>query len=367
MMKRVLFLANHHIVIYNFRRELVERLLNDGYEVYISSPYGPRIDDLVRLGCKYVETLFDRHGTSVIGDLKLLRHYIQIIREIRPHVVLTYTVKPNIYGNLACRILRVPSIATVTGLGTALNSKGVMQRLLVYLYGIAFKDVCCVFFQNEANRRFFRERRIKVRYERLVPGSGVNLNAHCFEEYPIDDGTIRVLFVGRIMRDKGIEELMEAAIIIKQRYPNVEFDAIGFCEDEYKKKADEMSKLGVINFHGVKDDVHEYMKHCHVVVLPSHHEGMANVLLEAASTGRPVLASRVPGCIETFDDSVTGLGFEVRDVPSLVDAMVRFIELPYDQKRKMGIAGRRKMEQEFDRRIVVDAYLEEITKVVNSC
>lgn len=362
-MRKVLFLVNHHVVIYNFRRELVERLLQEGFEVFISSPYGPRIDDLVKMGCKHVEASIERHGTSIKDDIKLYRYYKRIILDIQPDLVLTYTVKPNIYGNLACKKLRVPSIANVTGLGTAIESQGLVHKILVQLYRVAFKHPDCVFFQNEENERFFIDNRISMKQHKRIPGSGVNLVQHRFEQYPEDDDTVRFLFVGRIMQDKGIEELIEAAITIRKNYLNVQFDAIGFCEDDYKQKADEINKTGVIKFHGVKDDVHEYIKQCNAVVLPSYHEGMANVLLEAASTGRPVLASDIPGCKETFDEGVSGLSFQPRNSKQLIDVLISFIKLPYERRKLMGIAGRKKMEKEFDRNIVVNKYMEKIINI----
>jgi glycosyltransferase involved in cell wall biosynthesis len=365
-MKRVLFLVNHHLTIYNFRRELVERLLDEGYEVFVSSPYGKRIDALVQMGCQYVEMNIDRHGINPIDEFRLLRDYIEILKHIQPNVVLTYTVKPNIYGNLACKKLGIPSIANVTGLGTAIENSGVVRRILIQLYRVAFSDVQCVFFQNKANEHFFIDNRIDMRRHRVIPGSGVNLIQHCFEEYPVDDGITRFLFIGRIMKDKGIEELVEAATTVTQKYENVQFDAVGFYEEDYKDRAEELESSGVIKFHGVQDDVHEFIRRCNAVVLPSYHEGMANVLLEAASTGRPVLASSIPGCMETFDEGISGFGFKPKDPQDLESVLIKFINLPYDQKRSMGIAGRQKMEREFNRNIVVDAYLEEIDKIINT-
>lgn len=365
-MKRILFLVNHHVVIYNFRRELVERLLDEGYEVFVSSPYGKRIDDLVQIGCHYVEANIDRHGINPAAELRLFRYYSKILRDIKPDVVLTYTVKPNIYGNLACKKLGIPSIANVTGLGTAIENSGIVRRILVQLYRVAFRDVQCVFFQNKQNERFFLDNWVKMKRHSVIPGSGVNLTQHCFEEYPVDDGITRFLFIGRIMKDKGIEELIDAAITVKKRYKNVQFDAVGFYEEDYKNKAEELERLGVIRFHGVQDDVHEFINNCSAVVLPSYHEGMANVLLEAASTGRPVLASNIPGCSETFDEGISGFGFEPKDSENLANALIKFINLPYEQKKVMGIAGRQKMEREFDRNIVVNAYLEEIDKIINT-
>lgn len=362
-MKKVLILVNHDVVIYNFRKELVERLLKDGYKVYIASPYGEKIDLLVSMGCEYLETNIERHGTNIITDLKLILEYRNMIKTVNPDVVLSYTIKPNIYGGLACQSLRVPYIATVTGLGTAVERKGFLQKVLLLLYRFALKNVRVLFFQNKENRHFFEENKIANETHKLVPGSGVNLNEFKLEDYP-EEKRIIILFVGRIMKEKGIEELVKAAETINDKNKQIEFEAIGFCESDYKDKANQLEKSDIINFHGVKDNVHEYIKNCHAVILPSYHEGMANVLLEAASTGRPVLASNIPGCKETFDEGISGFGFQVKDSNSLIEVLQKFRDLPYDQKKGMGTAGRMKMEKAFDRQLVVDAYISEINKVL---
>lgn len=363
--KKILILSNHHSYTYNLRKEIIQRLINEGYMVYLVLPYGEKVELLKKMGCIFIDLPLDRRGMNPLVDLKLLRSYYRIIKEIKPDVVLTYTIKPNIYGGLACRIVGVPQIANVTGLGTAIHNKSIIQKILVKLYNIAFKRTYCIFFQNLANRNYFAQHSIgcKDRY-RIIPGSGVNLDDHPFEEYPIDDGTIRFLYIGRIMKDKGIEELVEAASRLKEIYNNLQFDALGSIEDDYKEKAIELMRKGAVNFHGVKDNVHDYIKKSNAVILPSYHEGMANVLLEAASSGRPVLASNIPGCKETFDEGISGFGFEAKNVDSLVKAIIKFVELPYEEKAKMGLAGRTKMEKEFDRNIVVEKYMKVIKSIL---
>jgi glycosyltransferase involved in cell wall biosynthesis len=158
--------------------------------------------------------------------------------------------------------------------------------------------------------------------------------------------------------------LLEAAKKIKNIYPNVQFDLIGACEEDYSQKLDDLNKDGIINYHGQQNDVHSFIMRSHATILPSYHEGTANVLLESASAGRPVLASRVPGCNETFEEGVSGIGFEVKSVDSLVDAILKFIQLPYEEKNKMGLAGRKKMEKEFDRNIVINAYIQELKMLI---
>ncbi|MBT2736720.1 glycosyltransferase family 4 protein [Bacillus sp. ISL-7] len=360
---KILVLANFGMGLYNFRKELLEELINQNNEVYISLPNDEYVPKLKSLGCKFVETLLERRGTNPVKDFKLLLKYIEIIKQIKPDVVLTYTIKPNVYGGLACQFTKTPYITNITGLGTSVENEGVIQKITLMLYKVGLKKASCLFFQNETNLKFFFDQKIVTGKTKLVPGSGVNLEQHSFEEYPEDQEKNRFLFIGRIMKSKGIEELLQAVKIVKEKYPNTQFDLIGNCEEDYNQKLVELNKLGIINYHSQQDDVHSFIKKSHATILPSYHEGTANVLLESASSGRAVLASRVPGCKETFEEDVSGFGYEVRSVESLVEAIIKFINLPYEQKKAMGMAGRKKMENEYDRKIVIKAYIDEINNL----
>lgn len=362
MKKKVLFLVNHDIVIYNFRLELVERLLEEGNDVVISSPYGERIDDLVELGCEYYPINIARHGVNPITDIVLFKEYKRLISKVMPDIVFSYTVKPNIYGGMACAALNVPYVVNITGLGTALEQDGILQTILIMLYRYAFRKVQRVFCQNRENLAFFRKHKLAATKLALLPGSGVNLDRFNVLPYP-NNNTIEFAFISRIMKEKGIDQYLEAAGIVRTKHPNAIFHVCGFCEQEYQKTLDDMTKQGTIIYHGMLRNVRVILSRTHCTVLPSFHEGMANVLLESAATGRPVIASRVPGCKETFDEGISGLGFEVRNTEDLVRAIDGFIDLPHQQKAAMGIAGRHKMEREFDRSIIVNRYLNEVSHI----
>ncbi|THE09166.1 glycosyltransferase family 1 protein [Bacillus timonensis] len=362
---RILVLANFGMGLYNFRKELLEELIKQDNEVYISLPDDEYVPKLEKIGCKFIDTHLERRGTNPLTDFKLLLNYVGLIKRVKPDVVLTYTIKPNVYGGIACSITKTPYITNITGLGTSIENNGLIQKITLMLYKLGLRKASCVFFQNQANRTFFEDNRIVKSKTRLIPGSGVNLEQHKSEEYPMCDDKVRFLFIGRIMKAKGIEELFEAAKLVKEKYPHVQFDLIGGTEENYNKKLDELERLDLIKYHGRQDDVHSFIKKSHATILPSYHEGLANVLLESASSGRPVLASRVPGCIETYEDGLTGFGFEAMNVDSLVNAIIKFVNLPYYEKREMGMAGRRKMENDFDRNIVINAYLQEINLIIN--
>ena len=360
---KILILVNHDVTIYNFRKELVERLLNNNYDVYISSPYGERIDDLIKMGCNYIETKIDRHGTNIKDEIKLLFHYKKIIQRVNPKVVLSYTIKPNIYGGIACRFLNTPFIGTVTGLGMALERENIMQKFLLFLYKIAFKKSNRAFFQNKENQNFFKENNIATEKHRLIPGSGVNLNQFHLLDYP-DDETINFLMISRIMKEKGIEQYLKAAEHFNDK--SIKFHLCGFCEDEYEDKLEKFENEGIIKYHGMVRDVRKYISKAHCVIHPTYYpEGLSNVLLESAASGRPLITTNRSGCREVVDDGRNGFLIKEKDSDDLIAKINKFLSLTNSERKQMGLAGRKKVENEFDREIVVDAYMEEIERIIN--
>ena len=341
----------------------MKAIVETGYEVYISEPDDDdRSKYFEDLGCHIIKTVFDRRGMNPIADFKLMLQYRRMIKQLGPNAVLSYTIKPNIYGGIACRLTRAPQIANVTGLGDAMENGGWLQKLTISLYKIGIGKAKCVFFQNETNKAFCESQGIVGLKTRLLPGSGVNLEHHRYQELP-PDGIIRFLFISRLLRDKGTEEFFEMAKAIKGKYPQVEFQILGWCEGNYKKQLDELIENGTINYLGSTSDVRPFLAKVHCTIMPSYHEGMSNVNLESAANGRPVITTDVPGCRETVDDGVTGFLVKAKNAESLIDGVERFLSLPYEDKQKMGLMARRKVEQEFDRNIVVKAYLEEIESI----
>lgn len=360
--KRVLFLVNHDVVIYNFRLEVVEKLLETGYEVHISSPYGERIDDLIALGAKYHEIVIDRHGMNPVAEISLLREYQKLMKKIKPDFVLGFTIKPNIYGSIAARKAGIPFVANITGLGTAVENGGWKQKLFVKMYKFAFKDIQRVFFQNTENQKFFIDNKIAIGKHKLIPGSGVNLDRFPLRDYPNEDnGIVRFAFISRIMKEKGIDYYLAAARSIKKKYPYAEFHICGFCETEYQGKLHEFVENETVIYHGMIRDVAEFLKNIHCVVHPTYYpEGISNVLLEACASGRPIITTDRAGCREVVDNNVNGFMIPQKNEKKLIEAIERFIKISHDEKRQMGISGRNKVEKEFNRQIVVNAYTEEI-------
>ena len=353
-MKKILILVNDVTTVLQFRCELVRALVDEGHEVTVSVPKSDRIPEIEALGAKVIETEVSRHGKNPIEDLKLLANYKKLLKSVAPDIVLTFTIKPNVYGGMACGSLKVPYVANVTGLGVV-GDGGIMQKLMLWLYKNGLKKAKCVFFQNQANEQFFRDKKVISGKTELLPGSGVNIEKFSFVDYP-EEKTANVVFVGRIIKDKGVFELAEAAKRLVNN-SDVRFTVVGDVEYGAENPFVGLPNVECVGFH---KDVRPYLKDAHAIILPSYHEGMANVLLEAAASGRPILASVIPGCMETFDEGVTGFGFNVKDADSTTAAIERFVALPYEQKREMGKAGRKKIENEFSREIVVNKYLEQV-------
>lgn len=365
MPKKVLILSNSIIGLHSFRKEVISAIRDSGYEVIISVPDGdaPHSSFFENIGCQIEKIAFDRRGTNPFADLVMLMKYYRLINKVRPDVVLTYTIKPNIYGGMAARICHVPQMANITGLGDAVENGGWLQKITVILYRIGLKKARKVFFQNADNRDFCLKARIVKSESELLPGSGVNLRHHTYQPYPEDDGRVRFLFIGRLLIDKGIREYFDAARAIKIKYPETEFQILGPIEGSVKRQLEELTQGGIIIHFGTTTDVRPFIGTVECTVMPSYHEGMSNVNLESAANGRPIITSNIPGCRETVEDSKTGYLIEARDTQSLIEVLERFIRLPYAEKVRMGKEGRRKMEREFDRQIIVNAYLQSIKHV----
>lgn len=359
-MKKILILANSSGGLYDFRNELVMKLLNE-YQVAASLPDEVRTKELTEEGCRVVHTPINRRGVNPAEDLKLLKSYRDLLKQEKPDLVLTYTIKPNIYGGICCRFMKIPYIATVTGLGSTFQKKGLLRKMIVVMYRMGLKKASCVFFQNNENQVVFSINKIRGKKSRLVNGSGVNLKRHEFEEYPKDD-VVRFLFIGRIMKEKGIDEFLEAARVLHG--PKVVFELLGYCDEDYQDKLDQYEKEGCIRQLGFDPDVHGYLKRASAVVLPTYHEGMSNVLMEACATGRPVIATRISGCREIFEEGKTGFGCEVRSSEDLIRALRQFLELSRHERAVMGVNARINMQLDFDREKVVQAYYEEIAESI---
>ena len=362
MKKKVLFIINWTFGLYSFRRELLEEAAKN-HDVFILANDNGFVDDFKAIGCHFIPSTVEGHGTNPVSEMKLISFYKSKIADIRPDIVFTYTIKPNIYAGMACASLGIPYIPNITGLGTAVENGGIMQKITLPLYKYGIRKAKKVFFQNTENQNFMLKHGIiKYPYE-LIPGSGVNLEHYRVLEYPKSD-TIDFVFIARIIKEKGIDQYLDAARHFRAKVPETRFHICGFCEKQYEEIINKANADGTIVYHGRIADVTEVHKISACTIHPTYYpEGMSNVLLESCACGRPIITTDRPGCREIVDDDVNGFVVKQRDSQDLIDKIERFLSLSWEERKQMGLAGRKKVEKEFDRRIVIEKYIKEIDEV----
>ena len=357
---KVIISANTDSGVLRVRSELINELLALHYEVVVVAPQGKDYSKLVNMGCRFLSVRIDRHGLNPLSDLSTYKQYISILKEEKPDVVLLFSTKPNIYCGRACRRLNIPAVMNITGMGSALGNRGVIQTIMIHLYRLACngENMKRIFFQNDDSFGFFKKKRIgdPSVYQR-IPGSGVNLEQYGIQVFP-DSKTVDFLFVARVMKQKGIDQYIEAAKQVRQQYPEAVFHVLGDCDEDYKGVLEEENRNGTIVYHGRVDNVLDFQKLSQCTIQPSYYpEGMSNVILEAAASGRPVITTDHPGCREGVDDGITGLIVPIKDTEALSKAIIKILNMGRDGRIAMGMRGRNKMEREFDRKIVTNAYL----------
>lgn len=361
---KVLVLINDTTYAYNLRGAILKRLIAQGHEVLVVCKVLSMGKELEDMGCNLVNVDNGRRGTNPLADLALINRYRKILNAERPDVVLTYNIKPNIYGGMLCKRRGIKYIPTITGLGMPIENPSRFQKLILWLYTIGVSGASCVFFQNEENRRFFLEHGILKpgARTRMLPGSGVDLERHPLRTYRPGE-TVHFLFAARIMKEKGIDLYLNAAKRIHTRHENAVFHICGMCDDpRYIEVLKEEGHAGYIEYHGEQADLRPFLDKAHCIVHPSYYpEGMSNILLEAAAHGRPLIATDRAGCREAVDDGISGWIIPVQNEEKLVEALENFMAMSWKEREAMGKAGRAKMEKEYDRQIVVEAYLEEMS------
>lgn len=360
-MKKVLFLSNHFITLYSFRKELLIELSKGEYDIYISTPKDSQNSFFTDLGFNVIETNIDRRGINPLNDITLIKQYYSIMKKIKPDIIFSFTVKPNIYGSFVSNILNIRQICNITGTGGTFLNNDILARLVRFLYKISVKKSYKVFFQNTGDLEYFKKYKMIANNYDVLPGSGVNLERYQITSFP-NDRCISFIFIGRVMKLKGIDEYLEAAKIIKQKYKNVNFYIAGWNEEqEYIDKVHDYENKGYVKYLGFQNNIYEWIKKCQCVILPSHGgEGIPNVLLEAAATGRICIASRINGSKDVIDETITGFLFEKNDYHDLASKIEMVLSMNNVQKEIMALNARRKIEQKFDRKIVVNKYLEEL-------
>lgn len=349
----------------NFRAGLIRALVAAGHEVVAVAPQDEYAAALGGLGCRYVPLPMDNGGTRPMQDALLLWRFWRLLRRERPDVYLGYTVKPNVYGSLAAHWLGIPVINNIAGLGAVFIKGGWLVQLVQGLYRAALGRSAKVFFQNGDDRQMFVQGGL-VRPEatELLPGSGIDLRR--FQPVPLPcpagSSAVRFLLIARMLRDKGVAEYVEAARTLKARWPMAEFCLLGFLDVQNptaisREEMDNWVAQGVVRYLGVSDDVREQIAQADCVVLPSYREGTPRTLLEAAAMSRPLVTTDAVGCREVVDDGVNGYLCKVRDASDLANKMERILLMTAGERTAMGLAGRAKMEREFDEQLVIGKYL----------
>ena len=366
MGKRILILSNHFITLYNFRKELIKKLVNYGYEVFISIPKANENSFFSDMGCKIIETSVDRRGVNPIRDFRLILNYIKIMKEIKPDIIFSYTIKPNIYGCIASNFTKNKQVSNITGTGATFLKKNAVSTIAKTLYKLSIKKSYKVFFQNSGDKDYFVENKMVRNNYAMLPGSGVNLEQYEVCDLPSENET-NFIFIGRVMELKGMEQYLECAKVIKTKHPNTNFYIAGFIEeDKYKGVIEDYHAKGIVNYIGFQKDIKSWIQKCHCTILPSHGgEGVPNVLLESAAMGRVCIASKINGSKDVIDDGMTGYLFKTGNAQDLIDKVDMFLGLNFEAKEQMGLSGRNRVEKEFNREIVINAYLEEISLIKN--
>jgi len=362
----VLITVNTTWNVLNFRMPVVQALLDRGDRVTLLAPPDDTVSQLTAMGVRHLPLVMDSKGLNPLRDAALAHRFRRHFRSESPDVILSWTIKNNLFGALMAKNAGIPFIPNVSGLGTAFLSGGALQFVAETLYKQAFRGLETVFFQNDDDRDLFvRRRLVKDGQTRLLPGSGIDLER--FAPVPQPDGPPVFLMIGRLLRDKGVLEYAEAARRLRISHPQARFRLLGATgsanrsaigEDTVKAWQDE----GIIEYLGTTDDVRPHIAAASCVVLPSYREGAPRTLIEAAAMSRPLIATDVPGCRAVVDDGRNGYLCVVKDGASLADACARFLALTSDDRSAMGRAGRSKMEQEFDQALVAAAYLSAINR-----
>ena len=352
---KIFIAANESYGLYLFRRDLISRMIADGHRVYVSLPDGDCTERIKALGCRFIETEIDRRGINPKKDIALIRNYLRLLKKIRPDLVVTYTIKPNIYCGMAARRLGIPYAINITGLGTAFQKDGPLKALVKSLYHAGCGKAKVVFTENSGIReemismKLFPAEKIHV-----LRGAGVNTERFTYAPYPAEDAPVKFLFIGRVMKEKGIDEFFLAAQRLNKSGILCEFHVAGDYEEDYYGTIQMMKENENLFYHGFLDDIRPLIASCHCFVLPSYHEGMANSLLECGAMGRPLITSAIHGCMEAVEENVSGYLVPVQDANSLYEAMKRFALLPHAQKEEMGKASHDFVSRMFDKKKVVD-------------
>ncbi len=365
MNKKITICSNTSWYLYNFRQGLIKALQKEGYEVTLIAPIDDYSQRLEYLGCKHYNIKLNNKGTNPIEDTKLMYQYFKLFKKIRPDKLLIYTIKPNIYGGIVSKILNIPTINVIAGLGTVFLDNKLSSKLARWLYKISLFNNKVLFENSDDNNEFIARNIIKKRQSTIIPGSGINTDSFQPRNRVIEKENITFLLIARLIRDKGVIEYIEAIKSIRNKYPNTKFKILGSYYFDNpsaisKKEVKSWVDSGIVEYLGYTDAVLEEIEKVDCIVLPSYREGLSRVLLEAGSMSKPIITTNVTGCREVVDNGYNGFLVTPKSSKSLALAIEKMINISHKERVEMGIRGRLKVINEFDEKIVIKKYLDTI-------
>jgi len=364
--KRIVLVCNTSWGMMMFRSGLMKRLVKEGYEVFVLAPKDNHSKEIEALGCYYIDIPMDNKGSNIFKDMLLIKRLYKHYKKIKPNLVFHYTIKPNVYGTLAAKYANVKSIAVITGLGYTFINHGLTSKIAKFLYKISLKHSQKVWFINHEDRKIFIKKRILSRdLMEILPGEGVDMEKYAPRDKKTDDDKFRFVLIARLLWDKGVGELVKAASIIKEIYPQVEVQLVGFVDSKNpqaisKDQVDYWVEKGWVKYMGSTKDVRDYIAEADCIVLPSYREGISKILLEAASMAKPIIASNVPGCRDIVEHGSSGYLCNVMDAHDLAQKMKKIINISEKERQDMGYIAREHVRHEFDENIVLHKYLHAI-------
>ncbi|WP_158622813.1 glycosyltransferase family 4 protein [Aquabacterium soli] len=366
---KIALILNSSWNIVNFRSGLVNAIQARGHQVLALSPHDAHTDRLKTLGCDHANLPMQTTGLNPIADITLLVRLLLILRKEQPDVILSYTIKPNIYGSLAARVLGIPVINNVAGLGMAFTREGWLKTLVSRLFRFAFAKSHTIFFQNEDDRRMFVDKRLASEHQTVrLPGSGVDLDKFRPPHRRPHSGGMTFILVARLLREKGVADFVAAARLLRSDFPNASWRIVGFLEPNHPAFVSESEMHtwvteGTVTFDGPRDDVRQALCEADCMVLPSYYrEGVPRSLLEAAAMGLPLITCDTVGCRDAVTAGTSGLLCAPRDPTDLARCMRQILEMSEEARAAMGREGRLKMEREFGESRIVEAYMDAITR-----
>lgn len=364
MKKRIGISINTSWNIYNFRLGLLNTLKNKGHDIICIAPkdeYSKKLEDL---NFEYFNIKINNKGTNPIEDLQLIYNYYKIYKKAKLDIILQYTIKPNIYGSIAARLLNIPVISNISGLGTVFLNDKLSSKLARWLYKISLKKNTVFFQNNDDKNLFIQNKLIDEKQADVLPGSGINTNKFN-TNVPLNKNVITFLFIGRLVKDKGIYEYINAIKKIQSSKKNIKFKVLGsFYKNNptaiSKKEVQDWEKNNYIEYLGHTDNVRKEIEKVDCVVLPSYREGLSRVLLEAASLKRPIITTDTPGCRDVVENGINGLLCKIKDADDLKDQIIKMSNISYENRVIMGEKGRERIKKEFEEKIVIDKYFKYI-------